>query len=56
MGYVLTSDADGNATWQADPNTNLLGDVSGPMLSNVVNTVGGSTAAEIHLMQRLAQM
>ena len=52
-GYVLTSDAIGSASWQALIQT-LLGDVIGPFQSNTVQTVGGSTAANIHSAELLA--
>jgi hypothetical protein len=52
-GYVLTSDDIGSASWQA-LTTSLNGDVTGPFQTNVVQTVGGSTASNIHLAELLA--
>src|SRR4051794_9541885 len=52
-GYVFTSDPMGVASWQPDPNVNLLGDVSAPPRSNIVNFVGGSSAAKIHASEIL---
>ncbi|MDR3543382.1 MAG: hypothetical protein P4L69_20835, partial [Desulfosporosinus sp.] len=53
-GYILTSDSEGNGTWKPDPNTTLAGDVSGALLSNVVNSVGGSSSANIQSSELLA--
>lgn len=53
LNYVLTSDSSGNATWQQSSVT-LSGDVSGPSLTNVVGSVGGSTSALVHSAELLA--
>jgi hypothetical protein len=46
-GYVLTSDAFGYGTWQPTVHPPLAGDVTGPIASNTVATVGGKTAAQV---------
>jgi len=46
-GYVLTSNNLGVASWQPIGSTDLLGDVTGPIINNVVGHVGGKTATEI---------
>ncbi|MDR3562975.1 MAG: hypothetical protein P4N59_16290, partial [Negativicutes bacterium] len=53
QGWVLTSDDIGSASWQELVKT-LLGDVTGPFQTNVVTKVGGSTAANIHQAELLA--
>jgi hypothetical protein len=53
-GYILTSDAEGVALWKTDPNIVLAGDVSGFMLTNTVDVVGGSSASAVHTGELLS--
>ena len=42
-GYVLTSNPFGVASWQPDPNVSLLGDATGLLTANRVDTLAGGT-------------
>jgi hypothetical protein len=42
-GWILTTDGFGIASWQPDPNVNLLGDATGLLTSNRVDTLAGGT-------------